>query len=151
MTTGDKSKPVVDRDSRKYHRGRFTRYARAAYDLQLAGGYGIRALSIENEHDDDRFAFVLAFVILYARPFTKTRGWPGLPTKKLPYTSDERALHTSLLNDRHKIFAHTDAEFYEAMPLIGTEHDDAALHIERKHSTWRWLSARSARALRPTT
>lgn len=53
-----------------------------------------------------------AAVIAYGRAFTAANGLPALSFKqlKLKPTADERGLHDQLLERRHKVIAHSDAD-----------------------------------------
>ena len=60
--------------------------------------------------------YTTALIVSYARPFTKSAGWPSFPTRLLQYTEAERNLHKKLLKLRHKIYAHSDSENYSIRP-----------------------------------
>ncbi|MCH9052742.1 MAG: hypothetical protein IIA72_16995 [Proteobacteria bacterium] len=60
--------------------------------------------------------YTTALIVSYARPFTKSAGWPSFPTRLLQYTEAERGLHKKLLKLRNKIYAHSDSESYSIRP-----------------------------------
>lgn len=64
-----------------------------------------------------------AAIISYCRPFTKSNGLPTLSlsrAQKRETTSEEKELHTFLMNERNKVVAHTDTD---RMRLLLTSFD----------------------------
>ncbi|MFG0337697.1 hypothetical protein ACF8FF_07165 [Pseudomonas sp. zjy_13] len=61
-------------------------------------------------------AFVTALVVSYARPFTKSYGWPTLPEGILPEDEGATALHAHLMDLRHEVYAHSDSKHHEVQP-----------------------------------
>lgn len=90
-------------------------------DLQMA----LSAITFFCEIGDDaaydkielrRFkCYETTFVVSYGRAFTKNRGtnFPIVPLKRIgvALTPSERALHESILDLRHKVYAHSDEAF----------------------------------------
>lgn len=67
-------------------------------------------------------AFVTALVVGYARPFTKSYGWPDLPQEYHPGAQGHQQLHDRLMNLRHQVYAHSDSQHHHVEPVpIGTE------------------------------
>lgn len=62
-------------------------------------------------------AYTTAFVTTYARPFTRSVGWPQLPKRLVRLTDLERKLHTQLLSLRHQVYAHSDSARHEISPF----------------------------------
>jgi hypothetical protein len=64
-------------------------------------------------------AFTTAFITAYARPFTKSHGWPSLPKELTAvYSDQEAALHKQLIKLRHTVYAHSDSAGYSIRPLL---------------------------------
>jgi len=62
-------------------------------------------------------AFTTALVTAYARPFTKSHGWPSLPKELTAvYSDQEAALHKQLIKLRHTVYAHSDSAGYSIRP-----------------------------------
>lgn len=61
-------------------------------------------------------AFTTALIVSYARPFTKSRGWPNFPARLLTFSKDERGLHERLLDLRNQVYAHSDSNQYSIRP-----------------------------------
>ena len=57
-------------------------------------------------------AFMSAFVIAYARPFTKSRGWPKFPPQLMEFDGDENILHDHMIELRNTVYAHSDSSNY---------------------------------------
>jgi hypothetical protein len=122
----------------------FARLTRAGEDMQLAQFFARHLLKNEYHFDfmksrrrlttyRHQIAYVTAFVIHYARPFTKAHGWPMLDQSVLPYTTVERSLHDRLLTDRHQLWAHTDGDHFGARAVSGmpfTIYRRPPLHVE---------------------
>jgi hypothetical protein len=62
-------------------------------------------------------AFVTNLIIAYARPFTKSRGWPDFPLRLIKFDVEQQDMHKQLLRMRHEIFAHSDSEHFSFRPL----------------------------------
>ncbi|WP_421993991.1 hypothetical protein [Roseococcus sp.] len=55
--------------------------------------------------------YMTSLVVTYARPFTKSEGWPDFPGRMLRiYDAEERQLHATLLSWRDEIYAHSDSK-----------------------------------------
>lgn len=61
-------------------------------------------------------AFVMALVVSYARPFTKSFGWPPLPKNFVPTDPEATGLHTRLISLRHEVYAHSDSKHHKVQP-----------------------------------
>ena len=57
-------------------------------------------------------AFICALATAYARPFTKSKGWPDFPLELRQFDSREMKLHERMVELRHTIFAHSDSKHY---------------------------------------
>lgn len=57
-------------------------------------------------------AFVTNLIVAYARPFTRSNGWPDFPKKLMDYDPKQGTLHKQLLDMRHQIFAHSDSQHF---------------------------------------
>lgn len=62
--------------------------------------------------------YMTALVVSYARPFTRSEGWPALPADLLGFSIDERELHDSILKLRNKVYAHSDSASYSIRPVM---------------------------------
>lgn len=65
---------------------------------------------------EQQTAFTTAFVVAYARPFTKSHGWPAFPPGLMNFDQAEHALHKTVIAMRHQVFAHSDSPFYSVRP-----------------------------------
>ena len=61
-------------------------------------------------------AFMSAFVIAYARPFTKSRGWPKFPPQLKEFDGEENVLHDHMIELRDTVYAHSDSSNYSVTP-----------------------------------
>lgn len=61
-------------------------------------------------------AFTTAMITAYGRVFTMSKGWPQIPHKLVAYDAAENELHKTLLELRHKVYAHSDHSSYEIRP-----------------------------------
>lgn len=61
-------------------------------------------------------AFTSALVIAYARPFTKSKGWPHFPSELKDFDPKQKALHEHMIEMRHTIYAHSDSKHYTVKP-----------------------------------
>jgi hypothetical protein len=67
-------------------------------------------------------AFVTALVISYARPFTKSYGWPSFPSDLAQLDQDNLRLHKQLIDLRNKVYAHSDSQYHKVEPFrIGSQ------------------------------
>jgi hypothetical protein len=57
-------------------------------------------------------AFTTALVVAYGRAFTKSNGWPDIPSRLIPYDEDQKELHRRLMETRHTIYAHSDSKAF---------------------------------------
>src|SRR5438445_12970197 len=55
-------------------------------------------------------AFTTSLIVSYARPFTRSNGWPKFPERFVQYDAQETLLHQRLLDLRHQVYAHSDSE-----------------------------------------
>ncbi|MCW2282712.1 hypothetical protein M2323_000473 [Rhodoblastus acidophilus] len=62
-------------------------------------------------------AFVTNLIIAYARPFTKSKGWPGFPLRLVNFSAEHAEMHKKILVARHEIFAHSDSRHFEFNPV----------------------------------
>jgi hypothetical protein len=71
-------------------------------------------------------AFTTALITAYARPFTRSKGWPKLPPDLIAaYDEQEKALHAEMLRQRHTIYAHSDSSSYSVRPWLVSGFDSA--------------------------
>ena len=74
---------------------------------------------IQRPNDDFFGPLNYASAVVYCRPFTRSKGYPKLPST---YSSFERpdfaALHEQVLCMRHKCVAHSDAELNKVVLLL---------------------------------
>lgn len=61
-------------------------------------------------------AFTLALIVSYFRPFTRTHGWPDLPSDLVSTDPADIALHEKLRSLRNKVYAHSSGEYHSAQP-----------------------------------
>lgn len=61
-------------------------------------------------------AFTTSLVTAYARPFTRSEGWPKIPPELIVYDRPEQELHEHIIALRHKVYAHSDSESYSVRP-----------------------------------
>lgn len=61
-------------------------------------------------------AYVTSLVVSYARPFATGRNGYAFPARLIPYTPDEMALHTDLLDRRNKVHVHSDLDKWNVRP-----------------------------------
>ena len=61
-------------------------------------------------------AFMSALVTAYARPFTKSRGWPKFPPDLKEFDTEENKLHDQLMELRNTVYAHSDSKNYSIRP-----------------------------------
>lgn len=98
--------------------------------------------------------FLDAGIIAYGRPFTQTKGVPLLSFKQIGIrpTQSELALHEALLEYRHKVVAHSDADRMRIavssfapfddrpeirMPIMHT--DEGLAFLDRRDEVVAWL------------
>jgi|GEM_PF-2034815 len=62
-------------------------------------------------------AFTTSLVVSYARPFTRSDGWPKFPDEFVQYSEPESLLHTHIMGLRHQVYAHSDSERYTVKPF----------------------------------
>lgn len=73
-------------------------------------------------------AFTLALIVSYFRPFTRTHGWPDLPSNLVSSAPADVALHTKLKNLRNKVYAHSSGEYHSAQPWDSGEFQTIIQH-----------------------
>ncbi|MDH5180299.1 MAG: hypothetical protein OEZ39_13400 [Gammaproteobacteria bacterium] len=61
-------------------------------------------------------AFTTSLIVSYCRPFTKSKGWPKLPSEFVVYSAEESVLHRKIMDLRHQVYAHSDSEKYSIRP-----------------------------------
>jgi len=61
-------------------------------------------------------AFTTSLIVSYARPFTRSKGWPALPSEFVVYSEEQQQLHHKIMDLRHKVYAHSDSEKYSIRP-----------------------------------
>jgi hypothetical protein len=62
-------------------------------------------------------AFTTSLIVSYARPFTKSKGWPSFPKEFMNYDEGARSLHEKLMNLRHQVYAHSDSSQHSIRPF----------------------------------
>lgn len=70
-------------------------------------------------------AFTTAFVTSYARPFTKSYGWPPFPNALIPFNALEHDLHKHLIKLRNEVYAHSDSASHHVRPIRIVGHPSA--------------------------
>ncbi|RVH23021.1 hypothetical protein [Sinorhizobium meliloti] len=73
-------------------------------------------------------AFTTSLIVSYARPFTPARSLPGLPSRLIKWTEEEKALHDKIMSLRNEVYAHSDGTSYSFQPW---QSEDFATIIER--------------------
>lgn len=73
-------------------------------------------------------AFTLALVVSYFRPFTRTHGWPDLPSDLASTDLADVALHSKLKDLRNKVYAHSSEEYHSARPWDSGEFQTIIQH-----------------------
>jgi len=61
-------------------------------------------------------AYVTALIVSYARPFAQGRNGYTFPRRLVPYDDTEWTIHERLLEQRNKIYAHSDLEKWNIRP-----------------------------------
>jgi len=61
-------------------------------------------------------AFMSALVTAYARPFTKSFGWPRFPPELKEFNSREDVFHERMIALRNSVYAHSDSKNYSVRP-----------------------------------
>ncbi|MCY1529247.1 hypothetical protein D9M68_643810 [compost metagenome] len=61
-------------------------------------------------------ALVTALIVSYARPFTRSFGWPRFVLDPLYDDPSCIELHERLINLRHQVYAHTDSSHFKVQP-----------------------------------
>lgn len=61
-------------------------------------------------------AFMSALVTAYARPFTKSYGWPPFPRELKQFNRKEDAFHDRVIELRNTVYAHSDSKNYLVRP-----------------------------------
>lgn len=62
-------------------------------------------------------AFTSSLIVFYARPFTRSSGLPDFPKRLLKYSKTENGLHDTIIQLRHKVYAHSDDASYKVQPF----------------------------------
>lgn len=63
----------------------------------------------------EQTAYVSALKVAYGRIFTTSKGLPHFPMRLTQYTEEEKKLHDRWLEDRNKLFAHSDSESHQLL------------------------------------
>jgi hypothetical protein len=58
-------------------------------------------------------AYTTSFVISYCRAFTESRGVPKIRWDLIRYTRKEKELHDKIMEQRKKMYAHSDGDQYD--------------------------------------
>jgi hypothetical protein len=66
---------------------------------------------------EQQTAFVTALIVAYARPFTRSKGWPNFPKRLVPYDTEQWLIHEKVLALRDEIFAHSDSQHFKFDPF----------------------------------
>ncbi|MEA9588734.1 hypothetical protein VC279_02950 [Xanthomonas sp. WHRI 10064A] len=61
-------------------------------------------------------AFTSAFITAYARPFTKSHGWPQFPMEIVRFNAADELLHKKIINLRNTVYAHSDSASHTVKP-----------------------------------
>ncbi len=86
--------------------------ARYCAGVLLKKGWHIEPWERRGTVYEQQAAFTSALVIAYGRPFTRSNGWPALPSDLIPYDDREGALHRQIMKLRHQVYAHSDRTRY---------------------------------------
>ena len=62
-------------------------------------------------------AFTSSLIVFYSRPFTRSIGLPEFPRRLLKYNDAENNLHDTIIQLRHKVYAHSDDASYKVQPF----------------------------------
>ena len=62
-------------------------------------------------------AFTSSLIVFYSRPFTRSKGLPEFPKRLLKYGDEENELHDTIIQLRHKVYAHSDDTSYKVQPF----------------------------------
>lgn len=57
-----------------------------------------------------------ALVTAYARPFTRSCGWPRFPPELKEFNSEENKFHERMIELRNCVYAHSDSKNYLVRP-----------------------------------
>jgi hypothetical protein len=61
-------------------------------------------------------AFTSALVVSYARPLTKSYGWPKFPMEIVDFDESEFTLHKKIIHLRDTVYAHSDSVNHGVRP-----------------------------------
>jgi hypothetical protein len=61
-------------------------------------------------------AYTTAFVVIYNRPFSGSRGWKPLKIEEANLSPEELLLHIELRDLRNEVHAHTDHQHHDRQP-----------------------------------
>jgi hypothetical protein len=92
-------------------------YARQCADHILKKGWHYNPWDKRGSIYFQQSVYTTTLIVSYARPFTKSIGWPRFPERLLGYSQAERELHKSLLDLRNKVYAHSDGAGYSIRPF----------------------------------
>lgn len=91
-------------------------FAKYCLGVLLKKGWHHKMLERRGTIFQQQTAFTSALVVAYARPFTKSRGWPQFPSELKDFDLRETALHEHMLEMRHTIYAHSDSKHHTLRP-----------------------------------
>jgi hypothetical protein len=97
-------------------------FARYCADVLLKKGWHSAPWERRGTVYHQQAAFTTALVVSYCRPFTRSKGWPKLPTDLIHYNEQEMTFHESVLRLRHRVYAHSDSSSYNFRPFRLTDH-----------------------------
>lgn len=111
---------LKDRDARLYSRlyvsGLDFDFAAYCLGVLLKKGWHCQPWERRGTIYQQQSAFTSALVIAYARPFTKSKGWPHFPSELKAFDLEESAMHKHIMELRHTIYAHSDSKHYAVIP-----------------------------------
>lgn len=111
---------LADKDSKLYSRLYISRldlrFADYCLGILLKKGWHSQPWETRGTIYQQQSAFTSALVVAYARPFTKSKGWPAFPPELKDFDFEESNLHEYIMELRHTIFAHSDSKHYTVQP-----------------------------------
>jgi hypothetical protein len=87
-------------------------------------------------------AFTSALVTAYARPFTKSNGWPDFPIELRQFDTRQTELHKHIMELRHTIFAHSDSKHYNVILISAPLPNGSSLDV--LGGTWPRITEKQA-------
>jgi hypothetical protein len=110
------NKEDTDLYSRLHVSGLDLRSAGYCLGILLKNGWHHKPWECRYPVYEQQSAFTSALVTAYARPFTKSEGWPRFPLELKNFDVEETALHKHMMELRHSIYAHSDSKHYKVIP-----------------------------------